>query len=592
MSPNQDNKEARWLQRLNRERDARKQAEALLEGKSLELYQVNATLAKSYEDLELRIAERTSELAQAMQLAQKATTAKSMFLASMSHEIRTPLNGVLGMTRLLMDSELSYDQRELAETLQYSAEALMVLLNDILDLSKFEAGQLELEHIEFDVRRMAEETCELLAEKAQVGGVELMLSIASDVPKALVGDPGRLRQVILNLLSNAAKFTKEGEIELWIRLNGDDGALTQEGEPSRLIQFGIRDTGIGIPKDALSKLFSTFTQVDSSTTRKYGGTGLGLSICKQLAEHMGGGVHVSSTDGEGSTFSFTAQLGYNSCPVPKRAPSPGTASRLLITSCSRLQTILTQDLYDIGFQVESIDSAPAVKARLMQEPAPRDILLDASFLERNPDLTEALVKVCANESTRLALLTSVGQTECPRILEASPTRLHKPIRLSRLASFLKREDTVGLRHDLQPKISDLGVTRRDGSRPLVLLVEDNRVNQIVAQGILTKLGVDLEIVDNGAKALHAIDSSRHDLVLMDCQMPIMDGYMATSTWRQREETSGEHMTIIAMTANAMPGDRGRCLEAGMDDYISKPFKTEDLAALLRSYCARDLRRLG
>ncbi|MFT4710978.1 MAG: two-component system sensor histidine kinase/response regulator, partial [Planctomycetota bacterium] len=240
MSPNQDNKEARWLQRLNRERDARKQAEALLEGKSLELYQVNATLAKSYEDLELRIAERTSELAQAMQLAQKATTAKSMFLASMSHEIRTPLNGVLGMTRLLMDSELSYDQRELAETLQYSAEALMVLLNDILDLSKFEAGQLELEHIEFDVRRMAEETCELLAEKAQVGGVELMLSIASDVPKALVGDPGRLRQVILNLLSNAAKFTKEGEIELWIRLNGDDGALTPEGEPSRLIQFGIR----------------------------------------------------------------------------------------------------------------------------------------------------------------------------------------------------------------------------------------------------------------------------------------------------------------------------------------------------------------
>jgi two-component system sensor histidine kinase/response regulator len=590
MTDKAQDSELRWTRRIERERSARKQAEVLLEKKSLELYLANQELAASHADLEVRIAARTSELAEAVEEAKDASAAKSMFLASMSHEIRTPLNGVLGMNRLLLETELCEDQRSMAGTLQTSAEALMVLLNDILDISKFQAGQLELEHIGFEVRRLAEETCELSVEKAQVGGVELLLSIDPKVPIRLTGDPGRLRQVILNLLSNAAKFTKEGEIELRIQLADEPTVKPEQSDPTcPLIRFEVRDTGIGIPANAISGLFNSFSQVDASTTRKYGGTGLGLSICKQLAEYMGGAIGVESLEGQGSAFWFTARLEQTAPPVP--APT-ATHTALLLSKQVRLQEIMREELSSQGFEMQVASLASEAASALCPGTSITHILLDAAMYTDTPGLADTLAPAVDSSNASFAILCPVGRGPYPELECLTPTLIKKPARRSVLASFLNIEQASSGKKPAPHGLDQYKISLADGTRPLVLLVEDNRVNQIVARGTLNRLGVDIEIAENGIEALAAIDPARHCVVLMDCQMPEMDGYQAASMWRQQEQDRGGHIPILAMTANAMPGDRQRCLDAGMDDYISKPFTPEDLASLLAIYCAPFNRKAG
>jgi signal transduction histidine kinase/CheY-like chemotaxis protein len=554
----------------------------LLEKRTLELE--GARAAAEFQSQQLR--EQAEQLAVARDAAVESTRIKSEFLANMSHEIRTPMNGIIGMTGVLFDTPLTPDQQEIAGTVRQSAESLLAIINDILDYSKIEAGKLAIEVVDFELDHVIGEVMDLVGTRSREKGLELFADLPPEVPVGLRGDPGRMRQILLNLLGNAIKFTDRGEVGVHV-------TCRSESDSNAVLRVGVRDTGIGIPVERQAAVFDSFTQADGSTTRRYGGTGLGLTITRQLVELMGGRIWLESESGRGSTFWF--ELTFD-----KQGATPGTSQTLpfhlwglhllVIDDNATTCAIIEKRLRSWGFRVESVSSGleglTRTQAAAVSDPFAL-VLLDLRLPNMDGfQIAHAIHTRCGQPSLPLVLLTSSAvRSRDQEFRDAGfAAWLSKPVHPAQLFDTL-----LGV---LNGTNSAPGDPRRHPEHltseeelpalpPLrVLVAEDNSVNQKVALRVLSKLGVKADAVANGLEALEALERVPYDVVLMDVQMPEMDGFEATAELRRRELGTDRHTIVVAMTAHAMSGDRERCLAAGMDDYLTKPIRPQPLAVTL------------
>ena len=535
-----------------------------------------------------RLAARTLEVEKARDAADAANRAKSEFLAHMSHDLRTPMNAIIGMTDLLLDSEISAEQEDRLTTVRSSSDSLLGLVNDILDFSKIEAGKFELDQTPFGLEDCVRDTARSLAVRAEEKGIELTCDVPDNLPETLVGDPGRLRQILTNLVGNAIKFTEQGKVSVELKAGS-------QGEEEALLQFSVTDTGIGIPPERLEHIFGAFEQVDLSTTRKYGGTGLGLAIVARLVNMMGGEVWVDSVVGEGSAFHFTARFGMPTTQQAVRVSEAGRGLdglRVLVLEDDPTGRGIERFLKSFSMRVTTVESERAALEELEEAtggPQPYDLVLMRYSVPTLDgfDLAERIDRSPELSGTRVMMLASEGQIgDGARCKEAGVSAY--------LTGTVARSE---LRHAIVAVIGSAAtgdkpalVTRhslRESVRPLrILLAEDNRANQKVAKSLLERRGHSVVIAQNGKEAVETASTEQFDLVLMDIQMPAMDGFEATSVIREWEEMTGEHIPIVAMTAHAIKGYREQCLEAGMDGYIAKPINPDELIDTLAGFdCA-------